>query len=82
LARLGSERRRGWLPWANSVKQGIEDCRQPQEAVSLALAACWQELAERLGTISISMQATNVGQQITLPRSRARDEDLEAEGVT
>ncbi len=82
LARLGNERRRGWLPWANSVKQGIEECRQPQEAVSLALASCWQELAERLGTMSISMQATNVGQQITLSRPRARDEDLEAEGVT
>jgi hypothetical protein len=47
---------------------------------SAALASCWQELAERLGTMSISMQATNVGQQITMPRSRA--EDLETEGVT
>jgi hypothetical protein len=80
LARLGNERRREWLPWANSVKQGIEQVRQPLEAVSLALARCWQELAERLGTMSISMQATNVGQQIKMPASVAAD--LETEGVT
>jgi hypothetical protein len=79
LARLGNERR-AWLPWASTVKQGIDQCRQPLEQASTALAACWQELAERLGTTNISMQATNVGQQITMPRSKV--EDLEAEGVT
>jgi len=79
LDRLGNERR-AWLPWSSTVKQGIEQCRQPLAQTSTALASCWQELAERLGTMSISMQATNVGQQITMPRSRS--EDLEAEGVT
>jgi hypothetical protein len=79
LDRLGNERR-AWLPWVSTVKQGIEQCRQPLEQTSAALAACWQELAERLGTMSISMQATNVGQQITTPRSRAGE--LEVEGVT
>jgi hypothetical protein len=79
LERLGHERR-AWLPWSSTVKQGIEQCRQPLAQTSAALASCWQELAERLGTMSISMQATNVGQQITMPRSRA--EDLEAEGLT
>jgi hypothetical protein len=79
LARLGNERRE-WLPWAGAVKQGIEQCRQPMEQTSGALASCWQELAERLGTMSISMQATNVGQQISLSRSRTGD--LEAEGMT
>lgn len=79
LARLGNERR-AWLPWANTVKQGIEQCRMPLEQTSTALALCWQELAERVGTMNISMLATNVGQQITLSRSRVGD--LEAEGVT
>lgn len=79
LARVGG-RSKQWAAWANSATRGIEDCRQPLEQASEALAACWQELAERLGTTNISMQATNVGQQITL--SRARDEDLEVEGVT
>jgi hypothetical protein len=79
LERLGNERR-AWLPWSKTVKQGIEQCREPLAQTSAALALCWQELAERLGTMSISMQATNVGQQIKMPRSRA--EDLETEGVT
>jgi hypothetical protein len=79
LARLGKERR-AWFPWSNTVKQGIDLCRPPIERTSMALTACWQELAERLGTTNISMRATNVGQQISLSRSRTGD--LEAEGVT
>lgn len=79
LARLGNERR-GWLPWANSIRQGIEQSRQPLEETSTALASCWQELAERLGTVSISMKATNIGQQITVAKPKV--EDLEVEGVT
>jgi hypothetical protein len=61
LARLGNERRM-WLPWASTVKQGIEQCRQPLEQTSKALAACWQELVEHSGTTSISV--TNTGQRI------------------
>ncbi len=80
LARLGSERGREWRSWAVSTKEGIEQCRQPLEQTSKALAACWQELAERLGTMSISVQATNVGQQIRMPASVVNDR--EAEGVT
>jgi hypothetical protein len=79
LARLGNERR-VWFSWANTDKQGIEQCRPPLDQTSATLASCWQELAERLGTMSISMHATNVGQQITVPAARA--EDLEAKGVT
>ena len=79
LTRLGNTRR-AWLPWSSTVKQGIEQCQPALEQTSIALTECWQELAERLGTVNISMQATNVGQQITVPRSRM--EDLEAEGVT
>ena len=79
LARLGNERRT-WLPWSMTVKQGIEQCRQPLAQTSTALANCWQELAERLGTMSISVQSTNVGQQISVPKSEVSD--LETEGVT
>jgi hypothetical protein len=61
LARLGTERR-VWLPWASTVKQGIEQCRQPLEQTSKALAACWQELVEHSGTTSISV--SNTGQRI------------------
>jgi hypothetical protein len=79
LARLGNERR-AWIPWASTVKLGIEQCREPIEQTSTSLAACWAELAERLGMVNISMQATNVGQQITAPKLGV--EDLEVEGVT
>ena len=85
LARV-SGRSKQWAAWANSATQAIDDCRQPLDQASEALAACWQELAERLGMTNISMQATNVGQQITLSRDKDRDkdrdQDLEVEGVT
>jgi hypothetical protein len=77
FARLGNERR-AWQPWVETVKIGIELCREPMEQASLAIAACWGELAERLGMVNISMHAT--GQNITVPKSKARD--LEVEGVT
>jgi hypothetical protein len=64
LARLGSERR-AWLPWANTVKFGIDQCRPSLEQTSQAMAACWQELAERLGMVNLSVQA--IGQQIKMP---------------
>jgi hypothetical protein len=79
LARLGNERR-AWQPWVSTVKLGIEQCREPLEHTSRALAACWGELAERLGMFNISMKATNVGQHIAVPKTKA--EDLEVEGVT
>jgi hypothetical protein len=78
LARLGHERR-GWLPWANSIRQGIEQCRQPLEEMSMAVASCWQELAECGGSVSISIKATNVGQQITVGKPKL--EDSETEGI-
>lgn len=78
LERLGYERR-AWMPWVSTVKQGIEQCSEPMDQASKGLAACWGELAERLGMVNISMQATNVGQQISVPKKAA--EDLEVEGV-
>lgn len=83
LARVAG-RNKQWAAWAGSAMQAIGSCRKPMEAASEALVACWPGLAERLGRTNISMQATNVGQQITLSRSkdRDRDQDLEVEGVT
>jgi len=79
LARLGNERR-AWIPWASTVKLGIEQCREPIELISRALAACWGELAERLGMVNISMTANNIGQQIEMPKTKVKD--VEVEGVT
>lgn len=79
LDRLASERR-AWLPWANSIRKGIDECRPFLVEANTALSTCWQELAERLGALSISVKATNVGQQITVAKPGV--EDLEIEGVT
>jgi hypothetical protein len=79
LARLAKERR-SWTPWTKAFSQGIEQCRGPFDEASTALSSCWQELAERLGNVNISMKATNVGQQITV--AKPKGEDWEIEGVT
>jgi hypothetical protein len=79
LARLAKERR-PWIPWAKAFGQGIEQCRGPFDEASRALSSCWQELAEHLGNVNISMKATNVGQQITVGKPKV--EDWEIEGVT
>jgi hypothetical protein len=62
-----------WPLWANSVKQGIEQCRQPLDRAGEALAACWQEIAERVGMTSVSVQATNIGQKIVADAAELKD---------
>jgi len=79
VTRVGRERR-GWMPWSNSIRKGIEQCRQSLESTSAPFAECWQELAERLGAANISIKATNVGQQITVAKPKV--ENWEIEGVT
>jgi hypothetical protein len=72
------EKGKEWRSWADSTRVGIEQCRQPMEQTSKALASCWQELAERLGTVNLSVHT--IGQQIKMPGSSAKT--LEPEGVT
>jgi hypothetical protein len=69
-----------WPLWANSVKQGIEQCRQPLDGASKALAACWQEIAERVGMTSVSVRTTNIGQKIVAEASELKE--LARDGVT
>jgi|SRR5215831_1926598 len=64
LARCAGERRGEWPAWASSVKQGIEQCPLPLEQSRRTLGECWQELAEKAGTTSISVRTTNIGQKI------------------
>jgi hypothetical protein len=80
LASLGNERGGEWKAWAGGMKDAIEQGRQPLEETSKALAACWQELAERLGMTNVSVNATNIGQQITSSGSELHD--LDKQGVT
>jgi len=64
LASLGSERGGEWKHWAASMKDAIEQGRQPIEHASQALALCWHELAEHSGSTSISIRSRNLGQKI------------------
>lgn len=83
LVRIGKARQHEWIPWANSTLKGIEQCREPMQQISRALAECWQELSERLGTMNISVTATNVGQQIATPADTTADvlEEFELKGL-
>ena len=67
LTRFGRTHGGEWRGWANSVKTGLDWCAQPLYDVGQSLFECWQEIAERVGTTSVSVQTTNIGQQLTIP---------------
>ena len=71
LVRLGRSRRHEWIPWGQSVKLGIEQCRGPLEQSNQALASCWQELAEKAGSGSVSVRNVTVGQKIVARSAEA-----------
>jgi hypothetical protein len=72
LFRLANERP-AWIPWVANTKQAIEDCYEPMEAVRLAMAVCWQEVAEHAGTGSISVRTTSIGQKIVPKPTDAKE---------
>jgi hypothetical protein len=59
LSEFANERRGEWRSWVFTVQRGVEHCRQPIEETSTALASCWEEIAERVGMTSVTMQ-TNI----------------------
>ena len=72
LASLGNSRGGEWKHWAASMKDAIEQARQPIDETSKSLATCWHELAEHSGNTSISIRTQNVGQQTHLSRNLDR----------
>jgi len=66
LLEMGIERGRGWREWSLVVKTAIERCARPMKTAADAMAQCWAEVAERLARNSVSVQATNIGQHITV----------------
>lgn len=80
LADLGKERRGEWLPWSASVKDGVEQCRRHLDGVRKGLGICWQEIAERVGTTTVSVHTRNIGQKIVT--RTAPPPDVAAEGLT
>jgi hypothetical protein len=67
LSRFGRSRGGEWAAWVDVVRQTVGQCRPLLENANQALFFCSQELAERGGTTSVSVHATNVGQQFGSP---------------
>ena len=72
LLSVGYERQGEWLTWANSVKDGLDECRQPLFGINHALFLCWQEIAERVGTLAVSVRELMTGNKIQ-PLQAAQD---------
>jgi hypothetical protein len=80
LTRFGQRRGREWLGWTRSVLQALDQCRTPVRELDEALLHCWRELAERLGTSAVSVQTTNIGQQISAAALATGKTQLDARG--
>jgi hypothetical protein len=78
LLRFGHQRGREWLGWVKSVVLALEACRGPLRELDEALLQTWKELGERLGTRSMSLHATNIGQQIAASPARRPRRDTSA----
>jgi hypothetical protein len=81
LTVFGRRRGREWLGWTGSVIQAFGQCRAPLRELDEALLLCWQELSERLGTSSVTVQTTNIGQQISAAAIAAGDSPGETHGA-
>jgi hypothetical protein len=87
LHRFSRQRGREWLSWTSGVVQALDACRSPLRELDQALLQAWQELGERLGSRSLTVQTNNIGQQITAPAApRTGDPQAErrrvADGLT
>ncbi len=65
LMHFGRQQGGEWRAWTSSVKAALDRCQSPIYDVNQALFRCWQEIGERAGLSSVSVQATNLGQLIT-----------------
>ena len=74
LAGLIQTGRRGdpWRQWALAVAASIAGCGQPLYDVSEALFQCWQEIVDRIGMNSVTVQTKAVGQEISVPAAELR----------
>jgi hypothetical protein len=73
LGRIGRERGVDWEFWTDAFIQSVAQCEQPIFEGSEALFRCWQEMVERIGMNSISVQTRAVGQEITVPSSELQE---------
>jgi len=73
LTKLGTSRGREWRAWSDSVKVALDQTGHAMNELQRALLATWQELAERVGAGSVSVQTTNIGQQISTAAAEAAE---------
>ena len=73
LLRFGRSRGPEWVGWVESLRQGLDKCHPAIESVDEAFFQCWQEIAERVAAGSVSVHATNIGQQITSGALKSQD---------
>jgi hypothetical protein len=72
LASLGRERRGEWEGWVAAVDLSIDRCRLPLFEADRALGLGWEELAWQTGATSVSVHATGIGQQLSIPDEEGR----------
>jgi len=72
LLEVGGERGGEWSAWARGVKEALYRCRPHLYDVSETVFLCWQEVTERIVTASVSVHATNIGQQISVPEASVK----------
>jgi hypothetical protein len=74
LCRFGREKGGAWRDWAAQVRKGLDRCRRPMDDLNRTLFNCWQEIAERAGMTSVSLQSTLIGPQIVVPEAGSRSD--------
>jgi hypothetical protein len=79
LMSVAKKRGRGWLDWTGVVRQALEQCKMLSDEAGNSLFLCWQELADRIATTSVSIRNTAIGQQVSA--AELRDNAFTREGV-
>jgi len=73
-ALLALKRRRGqWGKWADTVMRGLQETQELLPLAEETIVLIWQEIAERAGTTSVSVQTTNIGQKIIAKTSEVEE---------
>lgn len=66
LMSLGAEPGGKWRAWVAAMTEMLARCQQRMYDCGQTLFTCWRELAARVGAASVSVQNTNIGQQVEL----------------
>lgn len=64
LSALGRRPKREWQAWTKGVRIALECCHDPLEKTAAALLVCWQELCERAGGVSVTVNSAGIGRQV------------------